>query len=351
MTYSNIEDTLWVFFLTARKNEPEKEDIRDAAFGVYSLIKAGILLKDIRILIDGKDSLLKSNLFSEYIEDDVQIFDTDSFESVLKEDYSYQHLYVFIFGHGSMQGIASEPDITPHRLISSIKNTNFTTSVVILGICYAGLFNYINATSEVRSDNSKTPALVVIGSTSMHSAIACSITHQIDDKKVTWLANIFLHYFFRWFSSPVDVDGDSHYSLMDAFKYAVMMTNKKNQELRIENFANLVKDSEKINNKIKTSKEQYKSYLETEKIFKSKVRKLLNKPHKNTIRVRKRLARRIWWYKFMTAELHKSMLKAESVFAFNYAERNRILSINLFNTQEPWVLHSWLAQEFEYVKK
>jgi hypothetical protein len=53
-------------------------------------------------------------------------------------------LVVVVTGHGSDLGINALPPISPFALIESLKNiAGLTYGLVVLGQCYAGIFNFL----------------------------------------------------------------------------------------------------------------------------------------------------------------------------------------------------------------
>jgi len=57
---------------------------------------------------------------------------------------------------------------------------------------------------------------------------------------LTWPANLFLLFAFKWFSSPVDVDGDGRFTIMDSYKYAGVYSNAVNKDKKAAGLAKSV---------------------------------------------------------------------------------------------------------------
>jgi len=132
----------------------------------------------------------------------------------------YENAIIVVTGHGTPTGIATKPAITPHLLLQSFRGLKgIKTGAIILGQCYAGIFNF--------ADAEKATPLVFIGAANLDLSLSIDITlkQPIKDKSGAdalpgWRANSFLLHLFFWLHSPTDIDGDGHFSLMDAYKYS-----------------------------------------------------------------------------------------------------------------------------------
>ncbi len=340
-----------MFLLSSRQPQPESNNIRDVAFGLYCLEHAGILKKDIFLLIDCTPPDHVKSIIKEFSDQSYDIHHSSELTEIIRTNLDYKHMVLFVLGHGSQEGIASSPkDITPHSLFSSVKeSSSLETATIYLGQCYAGLFNHMNALACVKEDGNKSPSIIVLGATGLYASISSSITEKIKESNVRWSANIFLYYVFLWFKNPLDKDGDLHFTIIDSFKYAGLMTNSRNCGLRVENFVDKLRQTQKITKKISFWKGQYdrvfKVLVNIEANLKKAYQKTVTKKDKrariNKLKTLKRIKRlKAFYYR----------LGADADYNLKLAKRDRedMLEIFLFNSQEAWVLHSLLAQEVEF---
>lgn len=223
-------NTKWILFLSA-KNEPEVRHINDIAYGLLCLEKAGISIIDIAIYIDGSDrasieNFLKSGSSSQITIKESKDFFTD------QANNTQENIILFVTGHGGPFGIDAVEPITPHQLLNSLKSSpNLKHAVVYLGQCYAGIFNYIGAGSKATNGNAD-PDIIFIGATNLHQSLSLHTTESFLTGPISWQANIFLLFAFKWFSSPVDIDGDGKFTIMDSYKYAGVFSNNSNKEMK-----------------------------------------------------------------------------------------------------------------------
>lgn len=201
------------------ENENDKERfIKDVFHGVYVLQKIGVSGNRISIISDWESSDWTSRNFP-------------YFEPIRPQNaYSYiksinaENLFVISCCHGGLSGIGSIDSIRPHDLITAIKsNVNISNCLVFFGQCYAGVFNYTNVSDENKS-------IVYIGVTGMRSGLSSLIKWDINPQlSFSWCANIAVYYMFEWLETPIDVDGDGLYSIIDLFKYVSFKTNEKTE--------------------------------------------------------------------------------------------------------------------------
>lgn len=345
------EKTFWIFLLSSRKQQPESNNIRDVGFGLYCLENAHIDKNDIFLLIDCEPMDQVQSILKEFTNQSYDICPSSKLVEIIRKNEEYTHMVLFVLGHGSECGIASRPiDITPHMLYSSIRQSStLVTATVYLGQCFAGLFNYMDAQSVFKEDGKKSPNIIVLGATGLYSSIASSTTEKIKDCKIRWAANIFLYYVFLWFKNPLDKDGDSHFTIMDSFKYAALMTNFRNNGIRVENFIDKLRQIQKISRRIKFWEKQFLRVLDTLKLLEDNTKKIFSKPvARSNKHARQTKVRSIRRNKSQKDFFYKSLAQAK--YNLNLYKRNRedILEIFLFNSQEAWVLHSLVAQQVEF---
>lgn len=224
-------NTKWVLFLSAA-NEPETRHITDLAFGILCLEKAGVNISDIEIYVDGSDrasieNFLKSGTASQFNLKESKDFFAD--QSVNQ----HENIVMFVTGHGGPLGIDAASPVTPHSLLNCLKSSpNLKHAVVYLGQCYAGVFNYIGAGSKKKDDGEADPEIIFIGATNLHESLSLHTTEAFLSGPVSWHANIFLLFSFKWFSSPVDIDGDGKFTIMDSYKFAGVCSNGANKNMK-----------------------------------------------------------------------------------------------------------------------
>lgn len=136
------------------------------------------------------------------------------------KDIDCENLFVVISCHGSLDGIGENGVIKPHNFLEAIKGNNtLQTCIVLFGQCHAGVFHY----SNVSDPNKK---IVYIGATGMRSGVSTGMKYTSPPNlDITWTANVLVYWFARWFETPVDVDNDGQFSIMDLYKYITDYTN------------------------------------------------------------------------------------------------------------------------------
>ncbi|MRH02556.1 hypothetical protein GIY21_19845 [Xanthomonas sontii] len=217
--------TKWILFLSS-SSDAELRHVQDLAYGLYCLESAGVLQKDIAIYIDGSDRAIAAACLS-FSSNSYQIKLSNEFFGDVANFIGYRNLVMFISGHGSPFGIDATPPISPTKLLDALKSaTSISSAVVYLGQCFAGIFNYVGAGN--RYGNGSTD-VIFMGATSLHESVSSSTTERIHGIDVTWVANLFLLYVFKWIINPIDIDGDGEFTVMDSYKFAGAMTNYANK--------------------------------------------------------------------------------------------------------------------------
>lgn len=140
-----------------------------------------------------------------------------------------ENLFIVASCHGDLYGITAKTLIRPHDLTESIKqNPHIVNCVAMFGQCYAGIFNHMDLICEGKH-------IVYIGATDMRKGISSLQTWKLNDtNKWEWCANIFVLHLARWFNSPVDVDNDGKFTIVDMYKYVSYNTNKKTEDIEKE---------------------------------------------------------------------------------------------------------------------
>lgn len=232
-------NTKWVLFLSARA-DAEPRHIVDLAYGVLCLERAGVKMADIAIYIDGVDRVSIENYIrigtaSAFVVKESKDFFIDQTTNV------HENMVMFVTGHGGPDGIDAVKPITPYALLNCLKSSpNLQRAVVYLGQCYAGIFNYIGAGSKSIGDGKADADVIFIGATNLHESLSSSTTETFLSGPFSWPANLFLLFAFKWFSSPVDVDGDGKFTITDSYKYAGVYSNAANKDKKAAGLAKSV---------------------------------------------------------------------------------------------------------------
>lgn len=233
------DNTKWVLFLSAR-GEPEHRHIYDLAFGLYCLETAGVDIADIFIYIDGSDRVSIGNFMKNGSRGNFTVKESKYFFDDQKNN-KYENMVMFVTGHGGIDGIDAAPPITPYRLLDGIKSSpSLKQAVVYLGQCYAGIFNYVGAGKKMGAQVVGGPDVILIGATNLHESISSPTQEQFVVGVLPWSANLFLLHVFKWFSKPVDVDGDGKMTIMDSYKYAGVGSNGRNKSMKTSTLAQSV---------------------------------------------------------------------------------------------------------------
>ncbi|HYQ50423.1 MAG TPA: hypothetical protein VES70_08315 [Pseudomonas sp.] len=231
--------TKWVLFLSAQA-DAEPRHIVDLAYGVLCLERAGVKMADIAIYIDGGDRVsiekyIRLGTASPFVVKESKDFFLDQTTN------AHENIVMFVTGHGGPDGIDAVKPITPYALLSCLKaSPNLKQAVVYLGQCYAGIFNYIGAGSKTIGEGQSDANVIFMGATNLHESLSSSTTEMFLSGPLTWPANLFLLFAFKWFSSPVDVDGDGRFTIMDSYKYAGVYSNAVNKDKKAAGLAKSV---------------------------------------------------------------------------------------------------------------
>ena len=216
------ENSHFVFVAISGQNPENPNDkerfINDIFHGVYILQKLGVEGERIAIVSDWASSDWEAQGFPPI--GPIYPYDTCSY----LQSIDAENLFVISSCHGGLSGIGGVDSIKPFDLVNAIKkNANITNCLVFFGQCYAGVFNYSNVSDENKN-------IVYIGATGMRSGLSTLLKWDIDaNQSFSWCANIAVYYMFKWLESPVDVDGDGLYSIMDLYKYVSFKTNEKTE--------------------------------------------------------------------------------------------------------------------------
>lgn len=229
-------NTQWVFLCAIFHEKKDKtRHLKDLSFAVFSLLSKNIPKENIQIIIDTQHTC--SDHFVNEILTKFKIGSVTDFYNAIS-GIDKEHLVLTVIGHGDENGIGTEFPLKPYPLLNAINtNNNILTASIILGQCYAGVFNYLDTLKKEKSAHKKEySSISIIGASHLNSSLSGKIEIGIGEENIIWTANIFLFNFYYWILMPVDIDGDSRCALIDAFKYAGSRTSKKLIEMKRKMF-------------------------------------------------------------------------------------------------------------------
>jgi hypothetical protein len=145
-----------------------------------------------------------------------------------------EKIVIIVTGHGNQNGIAATVDIRPYELIRVIKSINkLKCGLIVLGQCYAGTFNYLEARSQDPiTKKNVSPEICIVGATDLHVSISSLVNISTISPLNTfecnteWLANLFLFWFMYYIAIPQDTDGDGMITVVDTYKAAGIGANE-----------------------------------------------------------------------------------------------------------------------------
>lgn len=230
--YINLKQTptAWVFLVAAANDvdEPERHLI-DLAWGLKNITDSGVNHNDIFIYLD---SALSQQNIETHLDLGILKFHAKSLNDYMSSNpdlfKDYKNVVFFVLGHGSSTGIDSVNKITPYQLINKIKGMPGSKNAILyLGQCYGGIFNYLKVGTEKKPEI-KEVDLSIIGATEFQLTISYAMKGYLYDNSITtdWVANVFMYNLFKWFKNPVDMDGDSKFSILDSYKYTEIETSQ-----------------------------------------------------------------------------------------------------------------------------
>lgn len=209
--------TAWVF--VADSTEPRH--IYDVVFAATALRGRGVANANIFVCTDYVGAAQHLDAYD--LRNRHSLADLDTVIGQL----ACEVVVLVVGGHGNPAGIGSPLIFSPAALLAKVRAIKgLQAGIVVLTQCFAGVFNYLDARSQ--------PPLVLIGATALNNSISTSITlpkpiPQADgtDGLHEWAANLFSAHFFQWFSARQDVDGDGALTVMDAYKFAGVHSNRQ----------------------------------------------------------------------------------------------------------------------------
>lgn len=218
--FVDCDNTVWIFVAAGGS---EARHLTDLLWGISVLRRKGIKDRQIYIFSD----FIPMTAFLGQFGITQNLFHAKYLKSELQKISGYKHLMMVVSGHGTHVGLpVAGSKLAPTDVIQAIRGcAGLLSGTLILGQCYAGVFNFLPASDK--------PEIVIMGATNLYSSLSASITlfHPIisPDTKTqmqSWLANIFLFYIFDWVLNPMDIDGDGRPTVSDMYKYAGVNANK-----------------------------------------------------------------------------------------------------------------------------
>jgi hypothetical protein len=218
---SNQKEDCSILFYTPHEQD---KDVVDSYLAFENFSKYGIPASNFHFFLHDKvsDGLRKVAISSDI---DSSNFNKPEEYGAVVSQINSRHTLLLIAGHGSLDGIMNpqNSDIyKPLEFLSPLTtNSNLETIILVVGVCEAGIFNFLNTRVENKN-------ICILGATGLHN----SLNEPVVDP---YVANSFLMHFSNWFTHDVnlrDIDGDSKSTLMDAFKYAGSKTTSAIGKLR-----------------------------------------------------------------------------------------------------------------------
>lgn len=225
----------------------EEIDLKDIWWGILALRNKGVPTDKIFVFTDHP---VQHAHFTQFSGLNLESF--DAIESTYPNLPASEHVVVIVLGHGGHMGVKSFSGKTfaPHPFVTLLKSAPEVRTVsIILGQCYAGLFNYLNVRGS--------PKVCILGATNLHLSMAapmeatCSGAGINCEGNVTaeWVANIFMLRFFGWIYELNDVDGDGAVSILDGYRFAATGSNDLTRDIKksiAEHLAQLQKVLEEL---------------------------------------------------------------------------------------------------------
>jgi hypothetical protein len=218
-------DTTWVFV----SGSDEDRFLCDILFGIQCLLHQKLKPQRIILFVDQPSGSAFMSVAA--FPAGIAIYRTVDMEKELLLRQT-ENLVMVVTGHGGSRGIAAQPDIQPYKLLNTIRNLpNLKTALIVLGQCYAGTFNFLEARSTDDEGKVVPPEFCLIGATELASSLSVGI--NISPVPIInqfacptqWSANLFLFYFMVQVADPIDYDGDGLFTVLDAYKAAGIGTN------------------------------------------------------------------------------------------------------------------------------
>lgn len=211
----------WVFI----SGSDEVQYLSDIAFGVSALLHRGFPSSNISLFIDSLPPLNAAALYQ--FPAGLRPLSTSAFARTMANIQNAEELVIVVTGHGRGDNgaIDTAPPINPTLLLQAIRSIpNLKNAVVVMGQCFTGAFNYVDAEPARGSGLAR---VCLMGATELSYSVSAGIDIAVLPppqnafvNPTAWRANLFLIGFFSWVTNPVDIDGDTRFTVMDAYKSA-----------------------------------------------------------------------------------------------------------------------------------
>jgi hypothetical protein len=177
----------------------EDRFLDDISFGVECLLYRNVPVDNILIFVDqpSGSNFLSAYNFPKGIEarPTAKLYDIVTAKKV-------GNLIIVVTGHGEHLGISALPLIKPSDLLVTIKNmSDIRSSLIVLGQCFAGIFNYLEARSrDPETGVVQVPEVCLVGATELTFSVSSYIDlstapdsfNSFTACNKQWQANLFL---------------------------------------------------------------------------------------------------------------------------------------------------------------
>jgi hypothetical protein len=236
-------DTVWAFV----SGSDEDRFLDDISFGIQCLLHRNFSLSNILLFIDQPRGPMFVSAYG--FPSELTPYTTSQLTQVLSSKCP-KKLVILVTGHGNYTGISALPDIQPYSLLSLVKSlSGLENALLVLGQCFAGTFNFLEARSlDPKTGKIVPPEVCIIGATDLNVSVSLQIT--IPDHPVLsqfncnkqWSANLFLFFFMLHVAIPSDVDGDGKHTIIDIYKAAGILTNQQLLNVKQSAFMNIFQE-------------------------------------------------------------------------------------------------------------
>jgi hypothetical protein len=223
------DNTLWVFLCCST----EARHLDDIILAVTILRKKQVGDAHVLLFVDHPQA---QKHFGPY--GIGNIYPVEELHQRLQSVAPHELAITVVEGHGGTLGLktCNGSLVQPFGLFNAVRSIpELQAGIVLLAQCFAGIFNYADASNQ--------PELVVMGAANLNPSVSTqfSLATPLPTLAGTpglqqWLANLFSFDFFAWIENPQDVDGDGALTAMDAFKFAGANSNSKLRSSKLVDF-------------------------------------------------------------------------------------------------------------------
>jgi len=236
------DDSLWVFL----SGSDESRFLDDISFGIECLFYRGFPLDNVALFIDQP---IGANFRQVYtFRPGLNIYRTADLHEELFKRTNYTKLVIIVTGHGSSLGIDASPVIKPYHLLHVLKSLGHLQQVlVVLGQCFAGTFNFVEARSfDPVTKAVLNPEICILGAADLTTSVSVPLSYASIfpfnrfSCTLKWTANLYLAHFMEGVATPKDIDGDGRCTVLDMYKSAGIETNQLLSQVRATAMQELV---------------------------------------------------------------------------------------------------------------